>query len=90
MSEATQSEKRPYFMWDYSLDNTAIRDILRQGTPQEKAWIIGRILNYARWHDIWDYLTVADIRDNFENLHFRRSQDRELWAYALERWASYE
>ena len=30
--------------------------------------------------------TLADIRQNFEHLRFRRPQDRELWAYALERW----
>ncbi len=37
-----------------------------------------RILEYAKWDDIWRYLTVADIRQNFELLHFRRPQDREL------------
>ena len=90
VSEAMQAEKRPYFMWDYPLDNAAIRDILQQGNPQKKSWIIRRILNYAKWNDIWDYLTVADIRDNFENLRFRHPHDRELWAYALDRWAAHE
>jgi hypothetical protein len=90
MHEPTQRENRPYFMWDYPLDDQAIRRIIRQGSPQEKAWIIGRILEYARWQDIWDYLTVADIQENFDNLRFRRSQDRELWEYALKRWTSHE
>jgi hypothetical protein len=78
---------RLYFFWDYDLSEQDIRRIVRQGDLAEKAWVISRILEYAKWEDIWRYLTVADIRSNFEQLSFRRAQDRELWAYALDRWA---
>lgn len=77
-----------YFFWDYDIDEKDVRRILRQGTPLEKAWVITRILEYAKWDDIWRYLKLSDIRENLERLQFRRPQDRELWAYALERWAS--
>lgn len=77
---------RPYFFWDYDIREDDVRRILRHGTSVEKAWVIARILEYAKWNDIWRYLTLADIRENFEHLRFRRSQDRELWAYAIERW----
>ena len=77
---------RLYFFWDYDLSERDIRRIVRQGDPAEKAWVITRILEYAKWDDIWRYLTLADIRYNFERLSFRRAQDRELWAYALDRW----
>jgi len=78
---------RLYFFWDYDLSEQDIRRIVGQGDPAEKAWIISRILEYAKWDDIWRYLTLADIRRNFGQLSFRRAQDRELWAYALDRWA---
>jgi len=86
MSTAPASSKRPYFFWDYDISDDEVRHILRHGNPMEKAWVITRILEYAKWDDIWRYLTVDDIRQNFEHLRFRRPQDRELWAYALERW----
>jgi hypothetical protein len=86
MDRSKQSGQRPYFFWDYEINDAEIHRILHGGTPSEKAWIISRILEYAKWDDMWRYLTVADIRDNFANLHFRRPQDRELWAYALDRW----
>jgi len=86
MDRSTQPNQRPYFFWDYQISDEEIRRILRDGTPSEKAWVISRILEYAKWDDIWRYLTLADIRDNFANLRFRRPQDRELWAYALDRW----
>jgi len=90
MSAAVQAGQRLYFLWDYDLTEQQVRDILRQGNPAERAWLISRILEYAKWEDIWRYLTPADIRRDFELLHFRRPQDRELWAFALDRWARHE
>ena len=90
MDHLTQPGQRPYFFWDYEISDEEIRRILRDGSPSEKAWVISRILEYAKWDDIWRYLTLADIRDNFANLQFRRPQDRELWAYALGRWMRHD
>jgi hypothetical protein len=87
MDATTSTRDRLYFFWDYDLSDKDIQHIVREGDPAEKAWVITRILEYAKWEDIWRYLTVADIRRNFEQLSFRRTQDRELWAYALNRWA---
>ena len=89
MNTTTSNNQRLYFLWDYDLSDEEVRHILRNGTPTEKAWIITRILEYAKWEDIWRYLRVTDIRQNFEHLRFRRPQDRELWAYALGRWERY-
>lgn len=76
-----------YFFWDYDIREEEVHRILRHGSPAEKAWVITRILEYAKWNDIWRYLTLADIRESLENLQFRRPEDRELWAYALDRWS---
>ena len=86
MSTVSHGDERLYFFWDYDISDEQVHDILRTGSSTEKAWVITRILEYAKWDDIWRYLTLADIRQNFEHLRFRRPQDRELWAYALERW----
>ena len=87
MSTTVSAGQRPYFFWDYEITDAEVRAILRDGAPFDKAWVISRILEHAGWDDIWRYLTVADIRQNFDNLSFRRTQDRELWAYALDRWS---
>jgi hypothetical protein len=89
MSTTVSAGKRPYFFWDDEITDEEVRAILRDGAPFDKAWVISRILEHASWDDIWHYLTAADIRQNFNNLHFRRPQDRELWAYALDRWESH-
>ena len=91
MSEmAPDVSKRPYFLWDYDITEEQIRDILRGNDKTAKAWAITRILEYARWEDIWRYLTVDDVRENFEQLRFRWPDVRDLWAYALEVWSSDE
>ncbi len=78
--------KRPYFFWDYDLTEDQVREILRGDNEVEKVWVITRILEHARWEDIWRYLTPRDVRENLERIRFRRPQDRALWAYALKRW----
>jgi hypothetical protein len=94
MSEQSNPERqakkqRPYFLWDYDLSEEEVFAILRGENEVEKAWLITRILEYARWDDIWRYLTLDDLRENWERLRFRWPQDRELWAYALERWTAH-
>jgi hypothetical protein len=86
MDTASHASERPYFVWDYDISEEQVRQILRSGNSTEKAWVISRILEHAKWEDIWRYLTMDDIRQNLERLRFRRPQDRELWAYALDRW----
>ncbi len=90
MSPVTGSGHRPDFFWDYEMSEEQVRDLVRNGSPAEKAWVIGRILEHAKWDDIWRYLTVADIRASLPRIRFRRPQDRDLWEYALERWARHD
>jgi hypothetical protein len=86
MERVAPVDARLYFFWDYDLQEADIRRIMSDGDPMEQAWVVGRILEFAKWEDIWRYLTVADIRRSFDQLCFRRARDRELWAYALDRW----
>lgn len=90
MEQIANANKRPYFFWDYDITNQQIDQILQTSSIFEKAWLISRILQYAKWEDIWHYLTLNDIRQVFDHLHFRRKQDRELWSYALKRWTDHE
>ena len=78
---------RPYFFWDYDITEDEIHDILRGDNEVERAWVITRILEYARWEDIWRYLTLDDVRKNFEQLGLKPYL-RDLWAYAIEVWSN--
>jgi hypothetical protein len=90
MNATDTAQRHVYFFWDYDITDAEICRILRGGSSEEKAWVISRILEHAKWDDIWRYLSVDDIRENLDRLQFRRAEDRELWAHALERWAHCE
>ena len=77
----------PYFFWDYDLSEEDVRAILAGDDAHRKAWVISRLLNAARWEDVWKYVTVADIQAHFDLLRFRLPYLRELWAHALELWS---
>jgi len=81
------TRKRPDFLWDYNLSEEDVHAILAGDDAHRRAWVISRILNAARWDDIWKYVTVEDIRTHFDQLRFRFPHLRELWAHALEIWA---
>ncbi len=73
-------------LWDYDLSAEDVQRILQEGTPTERGWLIGRILEYAPWEEIWQYLTPHQIARDLEHIRFRSPHDRELWTYALKRW----
>jgi len=78
--------KRLYFFWDYNIAEDDLHAILRGDNEVEKAWAITRLLEAAKWEDIWRFISLADLIANFDHLRFRFARDREMWAYALQRW----
>lgn len=87
MERASLGTKRAYFFWDYDLSEDQVREILRGNNQVERISVISRILQYARWDDIWMYLRLRDVRENFDRIQWRTPELKELWAYALSVWA---
>lgn len=86
--EQPNRRKRAYFFWDYDLSEEDVRRILAGDDPYERAWVISRLLEAARWDDIWTYITVDDIRRHWADLTFRAPYFREAWEHALVVWAA--
>ena len=87
MNAPATERQRLYFFWDYDISEEDLRAILAGENEVEKAWAITRLLEAARWQDIWRFITLNDLRANFDHLRFRFARDRETWAYALRLWA---
>jgi hypothetical protein len=75
----------PYFIWDYDLNDTEIREILRGDDEDQKAWVVTRLLESARFEDIWKYISLAELRLIFPNLQLK-PQVRAAWEFALRVW----
>ncbi len=79
--------QRPYFIWDYDLTEDDVRAILRGDNEYEKVQMMVRILESARWEDIWRYLTLAEVRRHWTLIYrWMRPQIRDTWKWAMEVW----
>ena len=82
------NQKTPYFLWDYDLTEDQVRAILHGNNETEKIWIMSRILESAKYDDIWRYLTLTEVSQMFPKLRLKRPI-REAWEKALYVWDKY-
>ena len=81
MSSAT----RPYFIWDYDLTEADLHQILRGEDEQAKIWVVTRLLESARYEDIWKYISLEELWAIFPKLQLK-PQVRAVWEFALSIW----
>lgn len=74
-----------YFIWDYELSPAQFMAILKDEKHPQHPWLVGRILQYARWEDIWRYLTIEQIRNVLPELRIYPPLKR-CWEIAIHRW----
>jgi hypothetical protein len=58
-------KQRPYFIWNADLSEEDVRQILAEGSVYSRTQMMGTILQYARFGDIWKYLSVRDVQKHF-------------------------
>ena len=63
--------KRPYFIWDYDLTDADIREILRGDDAEQRAWIVARLQESARYEDIWQYISFSELQAIFPKLQLK-------------------
>ncbi|MBI5302085.1 MAG: hypothetical protein HY868_08115 [Chloroflexi bacterium] len=86
--QTTSGKQRPYFIWDYDLSEEDVRAILRGDNEYEKVQMMVRTMESARWEDIWNYLTLKQIRAYWhEILPKLRRELRLTWEFAIEVWS---
>ena len=71
-----------YFFPDQKVSNEEVRRILRQGTAEQRAWVISHLLRYAQWDDIWTYVTREEVKEIFPTLDLPENL-RQAWARML-------
>ena len=72
-------------MWDYNIDEREIKKLLKEGNETTRIWLITRILENAKFEDIWKYLTLKEIREIFPKLKLKKPI-RKAWERALRVW----
>lgn len=77
--------KKPYFLWDYDLTEKDVRRLLKEGSETTRLWLIARILESARFEDVWRYLTLKEITAIFPRLRLKK-EIKEAWLKAFKAW----
>ncbi len=75
--------------WDYNFTKPELLKKLAKGTKDEKAWIIGRMLENLPLNSIWKYITPKQIKEILPYLHLRPKL-RQIWSYTLFLWDKYD
>lgn len=78
-------QNRPYFLWDYDLTENDVRRILHGKNEIEKIWMISRILESAKYEDIWKYLTLKEVKMIYPKLKLKKPI-KDAWDYTLNIW----
>lgn len=77
--------KKPYFLWDYNLTEDDVRRILKKGDETTRRWLVARILESARYEDVWKYLNVREVAAIFPKLRLK-GPVQYVWEKALKAW----
>ncbi len=79
---------RASFAWSGDLTEEEVRRILREGDPEERARLIGRIVSEAPFEEIWRYVSPADIAANWPVVrrYIWPPDLREVWEWGLRVW----
>jgi hypothetical protein len=79
------TKNRPYFLWDYDLSEDDVRRILREGSHVDKNWMLSRILESAKYEDVWKYTSLSEVREMIPILKIKKPI-RQAWERALNVW----
>lgn len=59
-----------------------------RGYPPQKLWLIERILTQAKFNEIFEYLTIDEIKKTLPQLRLSK-KILKRWMYAVQRWDQY-
>ena len=79
------SKIRPYFLWDYDLSEDDVRRLLHEGSTVDKNWMLSRILESAKYEDVWKYTTLSEVKEMMPILKIKKPI-RQAWERALSIW----
>jgi len=79
-----RNESPLYFFPEREVTASDLKEILDDGSPEERARAIANLLRYAQWEDIWIYITRDEVREVLPSLNLPESLAR-AWSRMLNR-----
>lgn len=82
----TDAAGRPYFAWDSDLTLAEFQRRLQDADPQVRGYFAGKLMRQARPDDVFAFLTVAGIGEDWAFIQPHLGASRDFWTWILTRW----
>ena len=86
LSPSIGSTQRPWFLWDYDLTEAQVYELLHHAPFAERKWLVGRLLERLRPPEVFQYLSVEQIRAALPQVRMDSKIQRH-WQEAIEIWS---
>lgn len=78
------TKKKPYFIWwEQDVTEEDVRLALVSDNLYRRITYMSYILNDAEFEDIWKYLKLKDVQENFWRIRWRTAGLQEQWRQLL-------
>jgi len=81
------AEGRPYFLWDVDMTLERFRQHLAGDDLEVRAYLVGKLMRQAKPDDVFQFVTLAEVRQLWPGLERHLGQSREFWRWLLDVWA---
>jgi hypothetical protein len=85
-TDLTQSDLRPYFLWDEDTSVAELREVLSGPDEADRLRLLGKMLREARDTDVWQFVTPAEVSRDLPALTRHLGRRRPFWEYVIGRW----
>jgi hypothetical protein len=85
-TDLSQSDQRPYFMWDEDMSIAELRAALSGPDMASRLRLLGKMLREARDTDVWQFVTPAEVSRDLPALARHLGRRRRFWEYVMGRW----
>jgi len=86
LEKLVDAKGRPYFLWDVEMTLDEFRRRLSEGSPTQRAYLLGKLLRQARPDDVFTFVTPARLRAEWSSLEPYLGKSREFWRWLLDKW----
>lgn len=78
---------RPYFLWDTDMTLVRFQELLAGDDVEVRALLIAKLMRQAKPDDVFQFLTVGEIRAEWARIEPSLGKTREFWTWILGQWA---
>jgi len=84
MQNSISQAKKPYFIWwDQDVTEDDVRRALVSDNLYRRITYMSYVLNDAEFEDVWKYLKLKDVQENFWRIRWRTTGLQEQWRQLL-------